>query len=103
MEQPRPPIWITAQSPDSLEGAVRPGFNVLTGGFGVPIERMAEFRRLFDRTVAEVKPAHPLEVGGPRAVYVAHSDAHALAAVAVARWNIRSTLSLRYHSKRVRS
>src|SRR6266436_6243304 len=60
MEQPRPPIWITAQSPDSVEGAVHRGFNVLTGGFGVPVERMAEFRRLFDRVVAEVKPREPL-------------------------------------------
>src|SRR5919109_5005761 len=62
-QRPRPPIWITAQSPDSVEAAVRRGFNVLTGGFGIPIERMAEFRRLFDRTVAEVKPERPLEVG----------------------------------------
>src|SRR5687767_15599761 len=53
IQKPRPPIWITAQSPDSVENAVRRGFNVLTGGFGVPIERMAEFRRLFDRVVAE--------------------------------------------------
>ena len=60
MEGPRPPIWITAQSPDSVEGAVRRGFNVLTGGFGVPVERMAEFRKLFDRVVAEVKPPQPL-------------------------------------------
>src|SRR5439155_1162562 len=41
LQQPRPPIWITAQSPESIEAAVRRGFNVLTGGFGVPIERMA--------------------------------------------------------------
>src|SRR5260370_22172027 len=77
VQKPRPPIWITAQSPDSVEGAVRRGFNVLTGGFGVPIERMAAFRRLFDRTVAEVKPERPLEAGVQRAVYV--TDSHAAA------------------------
>ncbi|HEX7784818.1 MAG TPA: LLM class flavin-dependent oxidoreductase, partial [Methylomirabilota bacterium] len=77
---PRPPIWITAQSPDSVEGAVRRGFNVLTGGFGVPVERMAEFRRLFDRVVAEVKPDPPLRVGVQRAVYVTTSEADARAA-----------------------
>ena len=70
LQRPRPPIWITAQSPDSVEAAVRRGFNVLTGGFGIPIERTAEFRRLFDRMVAEVKPPQPLEVGVQRAVYV---------------------------------
>ena len=80
LQQPRPPIWITAQSPESVEAAVRRGFNVLTGGFGVPIERMAEFRRLFDRLVGEFKPTHPLQVGVQRAVYVAESQADARAA-----------------------
>ncbi len=101
VQRPRPPIWITAQSPDSVEGAVRRGFNVLTGGFGVPIERMAEFRRLFDRMVAEVKPPQPLEVGVQRAVYVTDNDADARAAVEEARWNMRVTLSLRNHYERV--
>jgi luciferase family oxidoreductase group 1 len=97
----RPPIWITAQSPDSVEGAVRRGFNVLTGGFGVPIERMAEFRRLFDRMVAEVKPDPPLRVGVQRAVYVTTDEADARAAAEEARWNMRVTLSLRHHYERV--
>ena len=70
-----------------MEAAVRRGFNVLTGGFGVPIERMAEFRRLFDRMVAEVCPPHPPEVGVQRAVYVTHSPADARAAAEEARWN----------------
>jgi luciferase family oxidoreductase group 1 len=101
VQKPRPPIWITAQSPDSVEGAVRRGFNVLTGGFGVPIERMAEFRRLFDRVVAEVKPPAPLQVGVQRAVYVADNDADARAAAEQARWNMRVTLSLRNNYQRV--
>ncbi|HET9489426.1 MAG TPA: LLM class flavin-dependent oxidoreductase [Methylomirabilota bacterium] len=101
VQQPRPPVWITAQSPESLEGAVRRGFNVLTGGFGISIDRLAEFRRLFDRVVAEVKPAEPLEVGAQRAVYVADSQAEARAAADEARWNMRVTLSLRNHYERV--
>jgi alkanesulfonate monooxygenase SsuD/methylene tetrahydromethanopterin reductase-like flavin-dependent oxidoreductase (luciferase family) len=101
MEQARPPIWITVQSPDSVEGAVRRGFNVLTGGFGVPVERMAEFRRLFDRMVAEVRPPTPLAVGVQRAVYVTTSEADARAAAEEARWNMRVTLSLRNHYERV--
>jgi luciferase family oxidoreductase group 1 len=101
LQKPRPPIWITAQSPDSVEAAVRRGFNVLTGGFGVPIERMAEFRRLFDRVVSEVKPAEPLKVGVQRAVYVTDSAADARAAAGEARWNMRVTLSLRNHYERV--
>jgi alkanesulfonate monooxygenase SsuD/methylene tetrahydromethanopterin reductase-like flavin-dependent oxidoreductase (luciferase family) len=101
VQQPRPPIWITAQSPDSVEAAVRRGFNVLTGGFGIPIERMGEFRRLFDRLVAEVKPERPLQVGVQRAVYVTDSETDARAAAEEARWNMRVTLSLRNHQERV--
>ncbi len=101
LQKPHPPIWITAQSPDSLEAAVRRGFNVLTGGFGVSIERLAEFRRLFDKAVAEVTPPHPLQIGVQRAVYVADSVADARAAAEQARWNMRVTLSLRNHYERV--
>jgi alkanesulfonate monooxygenase SsuD/methylene tetrahydromethanopterin reductase-like flavin-dependent oxidoreductase (luciferase family) len=99
--KPHPPFWVTAQSPESIEATVRRGFNVLTGGFGVPIERMAEFRRLFDRLVSEVKPPHPLQVGVQRAVYVTDTQADARAAAEEARWNMRVTLSLRNHYERV--
>jgi alkanesulfonate monooxygenase SsuD/methylene tetrahydromethanopterin reductase-like flavin-dependent oxidoreductase (luciferase family) len=101
VQRPLPPIWITAQSPDSVEAAVRRGFNVLTGGFGVPLERMGEFRRLFDRLVAEAKPDRRLQVGVQRAVYVADSLAEARAVAEEARWNMRVTLSLRNHYERV--
>ena len=100
-QRPRPPFWITAQSPESIEAAVRRGFNVLTGGFGIPIERTAEFRRLFDRLVGEIKPARPLHVGVQRAVHVTDSHADARAAAEEARWNMRVTLSLRNHYERV--
>src|SRR5438128_12060348 len=101
VQKPHPPICITAQSPDSLEAAVRRGFNVLTGGFGVSIDRLAEFRRLFDKAVAEVTPPHPLQIGVQRAVYVADSVADARAAADQARWNMRVTLSVRHHYERV--
>jgi luciferase family oxidoreductase group 1 len=101
LQRPHPPIWVTAQSPESVEAAVRRGFNVLTGGFGVPIERMAEFRKLFDRAVAEERLPRAPEVGVQRAVYVTHSEADARAAAEEARWNMRVTLSLRNHYERV--
>ena len=101
VQKPHPPIWVTAQSPESIEATVRRGFNVLTGGFGVPLERMGEFRRLFDRLVSEMKPAQPLKVGVQRAVYVTDTVADARAAAEEARWNMRVTLSLRNHAERV--
>ena len=101
LQKPHPPIWVTAQSPESVEAAVHRGFNVLTGGFGVPIERMAEFRKLFDRAVAESRLPRTPEVGVQRAVYVTHSESDARAAAEEARWNMRVTLSLRNHYERV--
>lgn len=101
VQQPRPPIWITAQSPASVEAAVRRGFNVLTGGFGVPLERMGEFRRLFDRLVVAAGPGRSPEIGVQRAVHVTESEAEARAAAEEARWNMRVTLSLRNHYERV--
>ena len=101
LQKPHPPIWVTAQSPESVEATVRRGFNLLTGGFGVPIERMAEFRKQFDCLVAEVKPPCLPEVGVQRAVYVTDNAADARAAAEEARWNMRVTLSLRNKYERV--
>src|SRR5215813_12031876 len=56
-QRPHPPVWVTAQSPESIETTVRRGFHLLSGGFGVPIERLREFRRVFDRHMAAHPPA----------------------------------------------
>jgi len=102
LQQPHPPFWVTAQSPESVEATVRRGFNLLTGGFGVPVERMAAFRQQFDRLVAEVSPSCVPEVGVQRAVYVTDDVDDARDAAEHARWNMRVTLSLRNHYEQVR-
>ena len=101
LQKPHPPVWVTAQSPYSLEAAVRRGFNVLTGGFGVPIERLAEFGQHLQRMFAETKPAQQPLVGVQRAVYVTKDPADAREAAEQARWNMRVTLSLRNNYERV--
>src|SRR5262245_5087185 len=100
-QQPHPPIWVTAQSPDSIETTVRRGFNLLSGGFGVPVERLREFRRIFDAHVAASPPRRAIRVGTQRPVYVADSEADARGAAEQARWNMRVTLSLRNNYERV--
>jgi luciferase family oxidoreductase group 1 len=100
-QRPHPPIWNVAQSPYAIEVSVRRGFNVLTGGFGVSVDRLAEFGQIFKRVVDTVKPARAPLVGVQRAVYVADNDADARDAVEHARWNMRVTLSLRNHYERV--
>ena len=101
VQKPRPPIWITAQSQYSIEAAAKRGLNVLTGGFGVPIERLAEFGQFFNKVVAETKPATKPLVGVQRAVYVTKDAADARQAAEEARWNMRVTLSLRNNYERV--
>ena len=101
LQKPHPPVWITAQSPYALEAAVRRGFNVLTGGFGVPIDRLAEFGQHLKRMFAETKPAQQPLVGVQRAVYVTKDPADAREAAEQARWNMRVTLSLRNNYERV--
>jgi alkanesulfonate monooxygenase SsuD/methylene tetrahydromethanopterin reductase-like flavin-dependent oxidoreductase (luciferase family) len=100
-QRPHPPIWVTAQSPESVETTVRRGFHLLSGGFGVPIERLREFRRVFDAQVERYRPSQPIRVGTQRPVYVTDSDADARAAAEQARWNMRVTLSLRNNYERV--
>jgi alkanesulfonate monooxygenase SsuD/methylene tetrahydromethanopterin reductase-like flavin-dependent oxidoreductase (luciferase family) len=103
VQTPHPPIWVTAQSPESIETTVKRGFHLLSGGFGVPIERLREFRRVFDGHVARFPPASPIRVGTQRPVYVTESEADARAAAEQARWNMRVTLSLRNNYERVDS
>jgi len=100
-QRPHPPIWVTAQSPDSIEATVRRSFHLLSGGFGVPIERLREFRRVFDQSVAQHPPSRPIRVGTQRPVYVTDDEADARAAAELARWNMRVTLSLRNNYERV--
>ena len=101
LQKPHPPLWITAQSQYALEAAVRRGFNVLTGGFGIPLERLAEFGQHFRRATAELTGAWRPLVGVQRAVYVTKDAAEARDAVEQARWNMRVTLSLRNNYERV--
>jgi luciferase family oxidoreductase group 1 len=101
LQQPHPPIWVTAQSPESVAATVERGFNLLTGGFGVSVERMAEFRTQFDHLVERLAPPRVPDVGVQRAVYVTDNDADARAAAEEARWNMRVTLSLRNNYEQV--
>jgi alkanesulfonate monooxygenase SsuD/methylene tetrahydromethanopterin reductase-like flavin-dependent oxidoreductase (luciferase family) len=101
VQTPHPPVWIVAQSPYAVEAAVRRGFNVLTGGFGVSVEQLTGYGKLFSKVVSEVKPSVAPRISVQRPVYVTDSDADVRDAVEHARWNMRVTLSLRHNKERV--
>lgn len=95
LQKPHPPIWVVAQSPYAIEATVRRGFNVLTGGYGMPVEMLGEFGNIMKRAVDQVRPKTKPCIGVQRAVYVTKSEADARDAAEQARWNMRVTLSLR--------
>ena len=101
VQQPRPPIWVVGQSAESIEATARRGFNLVSGGFGVPIERLREFRKLFDATVPDQAARARIRVSTQRPVYVTKDESEIPAVIEHARWNMRVTLSLRQGLERV--
>lgn len=101
LQQPRPPIWVVAQSKESIDATIKRGFNLVSGGFGVPIERLREFRKHLDALVAARGSQPAFRVSTQRPVYVTHDESELPAIVEHARWNMRVTLSLRQGLARV--
>ncbi|MEK9906093.1 MAG: LLM class flavin-dependent oxidoreductase, partial [Rhodospirillales bacterium] len=48
VQDPHPPIWVVGQSMESVEATAKRGFNLVTGGFGIPVERLRDFRAAYD-------------------------------------------------------
>ena len=101
VQRPHPPIWIVGQSAESITDIARRGFNLVSGGFGIPIERLAEFREAFDQAIPDAAQRQVVRVSTQRPVYVTHDESELPAIVEQARWNMRVTLSLRQGLARV--
>ncbi len=101
IQRPHPPIWVVGQSPESIVATAKRGFNLVSGGFGVSIERLREFGKSFDETVADEARRSSIRVSTQRPVYVTRDESELPAIVEQARWNMRVTLSLRQGLQRV--
>ncbi|MGE0225036.1 MAG: LLM class flavin-dependent oxidoreductase [Acetobacteraceae bacterium] len=101
VQKPHPPIWIVGQSKESILSTARRGFNIVSGGFGVPVERLREFRKGFDGMDLDPKVRSRIKVSTQRPVYVTRDESELPDAVEQARWNMRVTLSLRQGLERV--
>jgi luciferase family oxidoreductase group 1 len=101
VQRPGPPIWVVGQSKDSIDATVKRGFNLVSGGFGVPIEKLREFRAHFDERVTDPELKARIRVSTQRPVYVTEDESELPAMVEQARWNMRVTLSLRQGLQRV--
>ncbi len=101
VQKPHPPIWVVGQSQESIIATARRGFNLVSGGFGVPLERLRDFRKVFDETVTDPDAKSKISVSTQRPVYVTRDESEIPAIVEEARWNMRVTLSLRQGRERV--
>lgn len=101
VQKPYPPIWVVGQSQESIIATARRGFNLVSGGFGVPLERLREFRKVFDETITDPIQKSKIRVSTQRPVYVTHDESELPAMVEQARWNMRVTLSLRQGREKI--
>jgi len=101
IQEPRPPIWVVGQSPESIAAGVRRGFNIVSGGFGVPLERLREFRKGYDAMDIPPEVKAKTRISTQRPVYVTHDESEIPEMVEQARWNMRVTLSLRNGYERI--
>ena len=101
VQKPHPPIWIVGQSQESILATAQRGFNIVSGGFGVPVERLRAFRQGFDSMPLDPVMRSRIRISTQRPVYVTHDESELLDVVEHARWNMRVTLSLRQGLERV--
>ncbi|MBL25770.1 MAG: hypothetical protein CMM48_17950 [Rhodospirillaceae bacterium] len=101
VQKPRPPIWVVGQSKGSIEATLKRGFNLVSGGFGVPIEMLRDFRQHLDEVIAQQESPADFRISTQRPVYVTKDESELPAVIEHARWNMRVTLSLRQGLERV--
>lgn len=101
VQKPSPPLWIVGQSQESVVQTAKRGFNLISGGFGIPVERLAEFRKGIDAMGLDPAALARMQISTQRPVYVTHDDSELPEVVEHARWNMRVTLSLRQGLERV--
>jgi alkanesulfonate monooxygenase SsuD/methylene tetrahydromethanopterin reductase-like flavin-dependent oxidoreductase (luciferase family) len=101
VQAPRPPIWVVGQSEESILATAKRGFNLVTGGFGVSMDRLRQFRKGFDAMDIDPSLKANMRMSTQRPVYVTHDESELPEIVEHARWNMRVTLSLRQGLQRV--
>ena len=93
IQQPHPPVWVAANTPETIRFAVERGFHVITTGGVLPSEPAARVGRAVRAAEAAAgRPPGSSQFGLQRAVYVADSAAEARAHVQDALWTHRVTI-----------
>ncbi len=101
LQQPHPPFWIAAQSPDNIAATVRRGFRCITGGSSAPTGRIVANWESFRDAVDESGAGWPQEFAVQAQVYVSESEEDAREQLENALWHFRMVDALRNNSQKV--
>jgi alkanesulfonate monooxygenase SsuD/methylene tetrahydromethanopterin reductase-like flavin-dependent oxidoreductase (luciferase family) len=103
LQQPHPPIWIAALSPESFRHAIDRGHHLLSTVFRDPVDRVAEKVELYRRTLKEAgRTEADCDLGILRIAYVAETDAAARAALPHVTRNHRTWHHLHFGTESLR-
>ena len=89
LQQPYPPIWVAARSPDTIRWAIARGYNLLSTPWREPFSRVKELYSQVQTLVAEVQPPVPPRFAVSRMTFVGATDGEALDAMQAIRINHR--------------
>ena len=81
LQQPYPPIWVAARSPDTIRWAVQQEYDLLSTPWRDPFARVEKLYQQVQSIVAEVKPAKRPRFAVSRMTYVGDTDGDALDAM----------------------
>jgi len=104
IQQPHPPFWLGAGSPDSIRRAAREGYNLLLDQIA-PIEVIIERVRIFRKECLAIgREYDPAMVGVTRGLQIVHNEEERKRAIATRREVLKNTGDLargpgaeRYH------
>ena len=95
IQQPHPPIWIGATSPQTLDWAAELGTDILLAGGPSSTAQIAEWHQRILAKRAAAGHTKALRYGILRQVFVTETEAEARAAIGQARWQRRLAYELR--------
>tara|TARA_B100001142_G_scaffold204157_1_gene202559 strand:- start:190 stop:1254 length:1065 start_codon:yes stop_codon:yes gene_type:complete len=95
IQNPHPPFWIAAQSPDSIKKVVQKGYKCITGGSSAPSGAVKQNWEVFQNAVEESGAGWPQEFAIQKQIYVAETEEEARKELDNAMWHYRLVTSLR--------
>ncbi|KAA3628832.1 MAG: LLM class flavin-dependent oxidoreductase [Proteobacteria bacterium] len=80
LQDPFPPMWVAARSPETIDWSVKNGFNVMTNTpWGEPLAAIESVGKQFQASVDAANPAVRPKFGVSRVAFVAETDDEARA------------------------